>query len=262
MIKITKRPSNWKRGDPETLISTARNATNIRYAPKRRRARKKALPTKSFALAYHTMLPSKERRRVMDTSLFTSPYSVADAVEADNLTTCIQGTQIDQRLHNSIYVSYLKIRGNITQKGVAARGVRIVVFKEHNYNDFDPATMANFFKNNVWNDTAPTGKGDDGRYVVNRDRYMVLFDRKYLIKPSVECGSRNINENIRIGRKFFYPQKDPTFTDPIDGRLLVVVMAYEPDDVLRANSDPVIIDLQYRLFFKDYKKIYGTSRIK
>lgn len=216
--------------------------------------------SKSFMIAYNKMLPSKERRRLMQIDMNTSPYLIPLANVVDNLTTCIQGTNIDQRLHNAIYISWIKLKGTISQKISIdkTRCFRIIIFKETNYNDFNSATMSDLFKSNTWTDQAPDGTANVGRYVVNRDRYQVLFDKRFQVRPKSDSGTTLISQNIRVGRRFFYPQKDPTFTDPIGGRLMAVCCMFEPDDQL--SADPVHLELQWRVFFKDYKKIYGRTK--
>lgn len=223
---------------------------------------KKAGVSKSFAKQFNKMLPSKERRRVMQTDLYTSPYLIPIANIIDNLTTCVQGTNIDQRLHNSIYVSYINLKGSLAQKVSIdkTRVVRIIILQEINYLDFNGATMANLFKDNVWTDQAPDGTANVSRWMVNRDRFMVYFDKRYTVGPKSDLGTRLINEDIKIGRVYQYPQKDPTYTDPIGGRLMGICLLSEPDDLLTA--DAVHLELQWRIFFKDYRKIFVRNKNK
>lgn len=237
--------------------AVSKNAQNIQAQYKKKKAR--YAPTKSFAMAYNKLQPTKENRKVFQIGLSSNPYLIPAANVIDQLTDIAQGTQMNERMRNSIYVSYVKIYGTIAQKvaNTKTRIVRIVVLREINNGDLNPATMANYFKNNNWQDSAPDGSANTSRWIVNRDRYQVFFDKRYFIRPKTEQGMTLVNANIKIGKKFFYGQTDAPNTSPIGGRLMVIASLAEPDDTL--SADGVHCELQHRVFFKDNNRVYSSS---
>lgn len=225
------------------------------YKSKKKTYSKKPV-SKEFMKQYNKMIPSKETRKVMQIPLNTSPYLIPAANVAVQLSLIDKGTDVDERVRNSVYISYVQIKGTFAQQSVTNqtnRLVRLMIVKEVNFGSLNVATMANLFMNNNFGNTAPDGLANTGRWTINRDLYHVLYDKRFTLAPALEGGSaRQIKESVKIGQLFFYPQTGAS-NNPCGGRLMAICSLCEPNDAL--NQYPVQVELQYRVFFKDHNKI-------
>lgn len=240
------RVTTSRRGDGQG------NSRNTVTVPTRRKARKtKKIPAKSFKQAYNAMLPSKFIKFDL-TDISMSSDTVVNAMQYVQLDNIGQGSQLNQRLQNAVYMSYLHIRGSIqSNSATKTKQIRVMVVQEVNQGDLNTTTFANLYINNGATAVAPNGTQRDGSLNINRDFYHVIYDKRIKVQPEV-YGSVILNHNIRIGRRIFYPINDSTSTIPKGGLTYLLFNLYDADNATSATT--VILAGQANVYFKDYRK--------
>lgn len=247
------------RGRPrnKSFKSAFKSANLIEKTVKKGKRNKKDVVAKSFAVAYNKMIPSKEHRYdLSDVNLFTSG-TLADRTHYVYLDNIAQGSQLNQRMRNSIHASYLWINGTIQNNStVKAKFIRVLIVREINQGDFVSASMTNLLRGVGTATAAPSGFQGDGILTVNRDNYIKLFDKKYKV-PIESEGTVIVKEKIRLNQKIFYPQNLTAGTTPIHGSTILLVMLFDGDNSTSATT--VCWSAMARLFFKDYNKPYNVG---
>ncbi len=161
----------------------ARNSTNVVYKRNRyvrRRRGKKAMPAKSFKIAYNKMLPVKEARFDMDKAMSTD--TLANRTQSSVISTIGQGSQMNDRLGNSIYISYVFIKGSIGNNSTTkSKFMRIIILHEHNEGSLSLTTFSDLYLNSGFASLAPSGTAPDGEFPVNREQYRVYYDSKFFL---------------------------------------------------------------------------------
>lgn len=253
MTLITKRPANWKRGDPERVVVP--NATNLKLVnTKKKKQTKKNVPTKSFTQAFNKLLPSKE---IKYEHLYLTKHTngvLSALIMATPLDVIVAGPQMNQRLGANIRTSWLHVNGTYQNNDTAkTRFLRMMVIREINAGGLNTTTFANYYMNSTgYTEAAPVGSQRDGRYYINRERFRIYYDHTYKI-PIESQGALTINKKIRVPSITQYPLADPTSTLPTKGRLYFITNLFEGDNSPVATT--VVESLSLRMFFKDYRKI-------
>lgn len=234
---------------------TAKNSTNLVRKPQPKRKAKYGV-SKSFRTAFNKMLPSKELRKdFTDIALFTNG-TVADRTHYVYLDNIAQGTQYNQRIRNTVHVSWLHLNGTVQNDSTTkVKHIRFVVIKERNQGHFSSA-MTDLLHSTGTSSSAPSGYQGDGQLNINRDQYIIIYDRRRVV-PIESEGALTIKEKIKINRLVMYPQNNSASSTPVDGHLILIVMVYDADNVPTATT--VKMAILGRVFYKDYNKPYLKS---
>lgn len=175
----------------------------------------------------------------------TSVLSRTNYVQLDSI---IQGTQLNQRLQNAIFISYVHIDGSIQSNDTKTKFLRMMVVREINFGGVNTTTYSDLYKTTGNTVRAPNGTQLDGKWPLNRDLVYPLYDKTFKIKPETE-GAVDLKRKIKIFKKVKYPIIDPSENNPVHGRLLLICNLYDADNA--PNAVTTIMSYSLRVFFKD-----------
>lgn len=245
MVRVVRATGGGTRG-------TASRSTNLVSRPRyKRKNKRKVTVAKSFRQAYNKMQPSKEVKYLFQNATM-STSSLANAVMSQDLTSLIQGTQLNQRLGPSIHLSYVHLKGSIASNStVKYKSLRLIIIREYN-NQHLTAAWADLLTNaGAYTNIAPTQIQSDGADRINREQYQVFFDKRYKV-PLESEGVRYINERVRINRVVPYELANGANNVTVRGRFLCIAMLYDNDTTTSVTTCPFLLNIVS--FFKDHNK--------
>ncbi len=248
IVRVVKATGGGSRG-------RASRSTNIVSKPayNKRRNKRKYKVAKSFRQAYNKMLPSKEIKFLFqDATMNTN--SLANATHIQDLTTIVQGTQMNQRLGSNIHVSYVHFKGSIASNStVKYKSLRLLLIREINHGKLNTTTFADLLTlSNGYGNIAPSQIQSDGADRVNREQYSVYFDKRYKV-PLESEGVRYINERVRISKVVPYAFAEATSSDTIRGHFYLIALLYDNDTATSTTTCPFLLNVT--TYFKDFHKM-------
>ncbi len=236
---------------PKPESATVTRSANLVYPNKRKKKGKPAVAS-SFKEAYHRLAPSKEiRYNLINATMepLTSMATRTGSIYVDNIA---QGPQMNQRLQNSVFASYIHINGTVQHNSaLKARMLRLMLVREINNSGISTTTYAGLYKNIGTAALAPTGNQSDMQWPINRELAYVIFDKKFKLLPE-ERGILNVNIKHRVGKIYKYTPDDGVDSTPYHGRTLLIANVADCDGNPTATTS--VLNLGIRIFFKDHTK--------
>jgi len=226
------------------------NARSVNLVPsKKKKKGNKLTVAKSYKQAYNYMQPSKEIKKITDDYTLVTNGTMAQGTEHEVLDVIAQGTQLNQRLGASIYLSYLHLdltlQSNSTTK---AKAVRMMVFREINNGGVDTSTFADLFRGPGTAVYAPNHTQRDLQFPLNKDLVQPIYDKKIVVKPEYE-GITVIKRKIKLGKYARYPSLDSSTVGVVHGRLIFLLLLADCDNTPSATQ--CVLAGGLRIFFKD-----------
>jgi len=227
--------------------STARSV-NLVPSKKKKKGNKMTV-AKSYRQAYNYLQPSKEIKKIVDDYNLKTNGTVAQGTEHEVLDIIAQGTQLNQRLGASIYLSYLHLDLTLQSNStVKSKAVRMMVFREINNGQLNTTTFDGLFRGTGTASYPPNMTQRDLQFPLNRDLVQPIYDKKIVVKPEYE-GITVIKRKIKLGKYARYPSLDSTATGVVHGRVFFLLLLADCDNT--ASATECVLAGCARVFFKD-----------
>lgn len=226
--------------------STKSKTANITAPRRKNTGGRKYGVSKSFKLAYNKLTLKKEVR-FTHTDLTSSTNTLADSMIITNITSVSHGTQMNERIGKGIYITGVNWRGSVGNNDTKSKVIRLILLKEKNHGNLNTTTLADLLHNYAYTETAPNQLQQTARLSINRDDYVVLFDKVRKVPVESE-GGLFFNYWIKVGKRVTYDMAATTATCN-NGFIYAISLLCELDNV--TTTATAITGSLLRVFYKD-----------
>lgn len=195
----------------------------------------------------HKTEKTQENRYSTGANLTGSP-SVAGSFSVLDIHNIAQGSQLNQKASEKIYVSGAQVTIAAANKHTDARVLRVMLVQNRNPADtLDTTTLTDLYETEAFAPKTPDGLQGDANAPINRDVLRVLYDKRFVLKPATE---QCYNFKLWMPIKRYWLYKTVANNNAIaSGKTYLVVQSLEVDGSLSTNL--TVYNAMVRLFYKN-----------
>jgi len=243
-----------------------------RVYKKKATAKKTKTPSKGIVRAIHTVLKRDAESKYVSQyaqNQTLNYYTTATSIPTFLLTPAVnQGVADGQRIGNQITTSSVMFRYRLFAPitvNTPARLVRVLIVKEKAFPSRNPSTNinTNLFRAGASSGTVGPQNNDlDQMFIVNKEAWIVLYDKKHKVGSSgnpVSVNSNNndfsqsVTANVSLQRHYGKVQFDDATGQPITKNYYVFFLVSNTDGSTAPSGTDSLIKLTYdnQVIYKD-----------
>lgn len=197
--------------------------------------------------------PTNEIRFDPSQSFMTD--TLANSFQATDLTNITQGTQVNQRLGDHIYMCGLKAKLTYCNNLGRGRLMRVMIVRDLRPAGFtlNTSTWANLYRGQGSGTVPATRYATDAVCVLNHIQLKILYDKVINI-PAADFQQRYTKDiDLKLSEHVKYNFADAGDITPENGKIWFICHLCEPNNVYSGGApanDAVVFDSFIRVFFK------------